>query len=153
MEDGPCLRYIDMKTVTICPQCEKLCDVDIIKAELGEAKCSYCATELPMKGAVSELNDHTARLLIQKSPLPVVIDFYASWCAPCQQYTPLFAKYALAHFEKFIFGEISAEFNPVLAQSLNVKGIPHTLLFEQGQELRRKVGVLEEEAFSLFLRG
>lgn len=151
MAAGLFQAYTDMNTVTICPQCETLCNVDIIEAELDQATCSNCQSLLPMNGAVSELNDHTARLLIQKAGLPVIIDFYASWCAPCKTYTPLFQKYASLYYEKYIFGKISSEFNPVLAQSLNIKGIPHSVMFDQGQEIKRQVGILYDDDFLEFL--
>ncbi len=138
-------------TYTICPQCEKLVQLDVIEAQLEQACCEFCNCALPMSGVVSELNDQTLRLLIKHAEKPVVVDFYAGWCAPCKQYSPLFSKFADSNYADFIFGKISTEFNPVLAQSYNIKGIPHTLCFVDGQELGRKVGVLSNKQIEEFI--
>lgn len=133
-----------LHTTSICPKCEKLVYVDLVEAELEQSFCSHCGESIPMYGAIGEMNDQTLRILIKKSPKPLVVDFYAGWCVPCKEYLPVFCRFASENIDAFIFAKISVEFNPVLAQSYSIKGIPHTLVFIDGQESERKVGVLDE---------
>jgi thioredoxin len=134
-------------TVGICPQCEKGCRVAMVEAQLAEACCPECQQRLPLHGVINEVDDHLLRLLIKQSPKLLVVDFYANWCAPCKEYAPIFSQIADHFYQDMVFAKISCEFNPVMAQSLGVKGIPHTLFFKAGQEVYREVGVITLEKF------
>ncbi len=139
------------KIITVCSPCDRLIEVDLLSVELEEATCPHCNQDLVFDGVVSVLNDSSLQRLIKDSPIPVVVDFFANWCQPCREYAPLFRRFAYQNSTQFSFAKISVEFNPVVAQSLNIKGIPHTLLFNLGTEVKRQVGVLSEDKLSEFV--
>ena len=136
---------------TICPKCLEMVEVDHIKAEIDSVKCFNCQEELSLDGVVTEVNDESLRELVKKASIPVIVDFYANWCIPCREFAPTFSKVAYQHLKEYIFVKISAEFNPVMAQSFNIKGIPHTVLFKNGQEVGRKAGALLEKDLELLI--
>ena len=125
---------------TVCPKCLELIQVNFVDAEIDGASCDRCCGDVLLDGAIIEANDEVLKELIKKSPYPVIVDFYASWCAPCKDFLPIFSSVAYCFYKHYTFVKISAEFNPVMAQSLNIKGIPHTVIFKNGQEVARKVG-------------
>lgn len=73
-----------------------------------------------------------------------VIRFYADWCAPCVQNFPIFeaaaAHYATAH-PSIKFGAINVDQSPILTLRYQVYGLPSTLIFKQGQIVKRIAGV------------
>lgn len=82
-----------------------------------------------------------------------VIKFWASWCGPCSVYAPAFEKVKQElQSEQIEFVEINVEQDPEgLAGEYKVRGIPHTVVLEQGVELRSKSGRLGEEELKEFI--
>ncbi len=73
-----------------------------------------------------------------------VIRFYADWCAPCVQNFPVFeqAANAFAHSDPAIkFGKVNIDQSPIVSLRYNVYGLPTTLIFHQGQIIKRIAGV------------
>ena len=73
-----------------------------------------------------------------------VIRFYADWCAPCVQNFPIFEQCATqmsAQFQNLKFGKVNVDQAPILTLRYNVYGLPSTLIFYQGQVVKRIAGV------------
>ena len=73
-----------------------------------------------------------------------VIRFYADWCAPCVQNFPVFEQCALrmsAQHKNIKFGKVNVDQSPILTLRYNVYGLPSTLIFYQGQIVKRIAGV------------
>lgn len=81
---------------------------------------------------------------ITKSDKPVLVDFYADWCGPCRALTPLFKKWDETHGEKAIFGKINIDDEFQLAAKFSVNSIPTVILFKDGKETKRWVGIPPE---------
>jgi thioredoxin 1 len=93
---------------------------------------------------------------VLESPLPVIVDFWATWCAPCRAIAPTLERMAVEYDGKLTVAKIDVDENPLNAQQFGVQGIPTLLMLHQGKEIRRVVGALPEarlkEAVADFLQ-
>ena len=77
---------------------------------------------------------------VLKSPLPVLVDFWASWCAPCMMAGPVIEELARDYEGKLKVGKVNVDQNQVLAQKHQVMSIPTVIIFQKGKEVKRVVG-------------
>ncbi|MDD2985289.1 thioredoxin [Flavobacterium sp.] len=82
---------------------------------------------------------------IIQSDKPVLIDFFATWCGPCQQLGPILKQVKEVMGERISILKIDVEKNEQLAAQYQVKGVPTMLLFQNGKQLWRQSGVLSKE--------
>lgn len=74
---------------------------------------------------------------------PVLVDFYADWCAPCKMMTPILQQLKSAMGDKLTIIKIDTEKNPDVAIRYQVRGIPNLILFKKGQLLWQQAGVVQ----------
>ncbi|MGX5915187.1 thioredoxin TrxC [Aliidiomarina sp. Khilg15.8] len=125
--------------IIACPACHKKNRLPVDKKE-PNAVCGQCKSKL-FNGEVITANSDQFRAH-QSADLPLVVDFWASWCGPCQQYGPHFVQAARQRPFDAQFLKISTETEPGLAQQYAVRSIPTTLLVKNGQEVARQAGVM-----------
>jgi thioredoxin 1 len=89
---------------------------------------------------VVELKEESWEQEVVKSELPVIVDFWASWCGPCKMLTPVFEEVSKDYEGKLKFAKVSTEEFPNVAQQNNITGIPCLIIFKDGKEVDRIVG-------------
>jgi thioredoxin 2 len=137
-------------TFSVCRKCESLNKVDSQKALQKAPACGKCGESLPMHGLVSEVSAEGFKKLLAKSDQPVIADFWASWCGPCRAYAPNFED-ASKRLQNAVFVKINTETEQRLSAELGVRGIPTTIVFKNGREVRRQPGVIPGEAIGQLL--
>ncbi len=116
------------------------------------------AEESPyMKGEVIELTDENFEEFISKAPLPVVVDFWATWCGPCIFMEPIFKELAKEMAGKMIFAKVNVDESPSIASRMGIYAIPTMIVFDKGKPIHRITGArpldaLREE-LSRFVKG
>lgn len=98
--------------------------------------------------AVKNVNEENFEHEVSKSSKPVVIDFFASWCGPCQMMHPVLEKVSDDFKGKAKFVRISTEENPGLADEFGIRGIPAFVVMNKGKEIGRFLGYVPEEPFA-----
>lgn len=88
-----------------------------------------------------ELTDENFEQKIWDTEKPVLIDFYADWCAPCNMLAPLLEKLAEEYKEKLVFAKVNLDRAPRAAQKYGVDRIPMLILFKTGRAVSGFVGV------------
>lgn len=78
--------------------------------------------------------------LINNSSLPVLVDFYADWCAPCTMVSPVIAQLAKEYSGKIITVKVDTEKRPAVSGRYAVQSIPTIMLFYKGKQLMRLQG-------------
>jgi len=93
---------------------------------------------------VLELNKENFEKEVEKSDIPVVVDFWASWCMPCQMMGPIFEKVSKEFEGKLKFAKLSTEEHQELAQKYNIMSIPCLVVYKDGKEAARITGLRHE---------
>lgn len=105
-----------------------------------------------MAGSVKEFTDGNWKSEVLDSPIPVVVDFWAPWCRPCQMLTPTIEKLAGEYEGKIKVGKMNTDENQETPGSLRISAIPTVIFFHEGREVDKLVGVSSESKFREKLR-
>ena len=85
-----------------------------------------------------------------KSTKPVLVDFYAVWCGPCQMLAPVIEELENSR-DDFLAVKIDVDQEPALAQRFSITAVPTLLLFRNGENVKRVSGLLSKEALEQFI--
>lgn len=96
-----------------------------------------------MSNAIS-FTDATFEQEVIKSELPVMVDFWASWCGPCLMLAPLVDKVAKEYDGKLKVGKVDVDACPNTASSFGVRSIPTLMFFKKGELKEQVIGVVAE---------
>jgi len=95
-------------------------------------------------GELSEFSDRNFEAEVLQSTQPVLVDFWAPWCVPCQMVGEVVRQLASENSEKIKVGKINVDDNPVTAAQYGVDSIPTLMIFHEGRIVDRLVGVQPE---------
>src|SRR2546422_10573998 len=101
-----------------------------------------------MSEHVKETSDGTFENDVLKSDRPVLVDFWAAWCAPCRMLAPTVEAIAEQYSESAAIVKLNVDDNPTTAEAYGIKGIPTLILFSGGKEVERVIGATSKDSIS-----
>ncbi len=101
-----------------------------------------------MGDQVTEVSDSSFEKDVLQSDKPVLVDFWAAWCAPCRMLAPTVDAIAEKYASNARVVKVNVDDNPSISQRYGIKGIPTLILFKAGKEEERVVGATSKEAIS-----
>ena len=137
-------------TITLrCQFCDTWNRVD--PARLPERpKCGKCARFLLIDRPYPLFEDSFLRT-ISETGIPVIVDFYADWCGPCKVMAPAVDELAARNAGTALVAKLNTDTAPHTSQSYNIRGIPTTIVFRNGQEVARQSGAIPLAALQQLL--
>ena len=97
---------------------------------------------------VREVSDSSFEHEVLQSETPVLVDFWAAWCAPCRMLAPTVEAIAEQYAESAAVVKLNVDDSPSTAEAYGIKGIPTLILFSGGKEVERVIGATSKESIS-----
>ena len=100
---------------------------------------------------IKSVNDSDFENEVLKSPLPVVVDFWASWCAPCRTMSPIYKELSKDFEGKIKFTKLNVDESQSTPTKYGIRGIPTIILFKNGTVMDQLVGAVPKSQLLSFL--
>ncbi len=135
-----------------CPACGTTNRISFAKAG-QQGRCGTCKAPLPQVSVPVDIASPAAfSAILSQSPLPIVVDFWAPWCGPCQMMAPEFAKAAALAAGEAIFVKVNTDEQQAIAAQFRIQGIPAFALAKGGQVLARTSGFQPAQSLLNWMR-
>ena len=134
-------RIMSESLIVVCPHCHAANRVPSERLDAG-GTCGKCKGAL-FAGAPVEVDEAAFDKHVDRSELPIVVDFWAPWCGPCRQMTPAFAQAARALEPRYRLIKVNTEQEQGLAARFGIRSIPTIALFKNGREIARQAGAMD----------
>lgn len=134
-----------------CPHCQTLNRVpDERLAE--DPSCGRCKAAL-LPGAPVELDDAGFAAVVERTELPVLVDFWAPWCGPCRTMAPQFEAAARELKGRVLCVKVNSDDSPRTSVRFRIRSIPTLLLLHKGEEVKRTSGAMPARELVRWVQG
>lgn len=131
-----------------CPACGK--KNRIPAAAAGHPACGSCRAKLPW---IVAAGDADFPAVAERSPIPVLVDFWAAWCGPCRMVSPVLDRLAHERSGQVKLVKVDVDSSPMLSRRFDVQAIPTLLVIKDGVVVARQAGAPSAAALRDWLDG
>jgi len=142
---------MDNSLHAVCPKCLAVNRIDAGKLDSGPV-CGKCQASL-IPGKPVNLTGESFDRFIERSDLPVLVDFWAPWCGPCKMMAPDFERAAAMLAPGVLAAKVDTQAEQALGARFGVTSIPTLMLFGGGREIKRQAGAVDAGRIVAFARG
>lgn len=124
----------------VCPHCDSINRVPVERL-IERPNCGRCHQSL-FEGSPVTLTGESFSRHVERSDLPLLVDFWAPWCGPCKIMAPQFQQAARLLEPRVRLAKVDTEAEPQLGERYGIRSIPTLVLFRSGSELARQSGAM-----------
>jgi thioredoxin 2 len=132
--------------VTTCPNCGRKNRVPAVGD--GTPRCGHCHHALPW---IADAGDADFAEIAERSPLPVLVDLWATWCGPCRMVSPALEQLATERAGRLKLVKVDVDRAPDLSGRFEVRAVPTLMVLRDGEVLARQPGALPVPALRQWL--
>jgi thioredoxin 2 len=121
-----------------CQFCDTWNRIDASRAA-DRPKCGKCSKPMLLDRPYP-LTEETFARTIQEAEVPVFVDFYANWCGPCKLIANFVDEMAATYQGRALVAKLDTDRAPKTSASLDIRGLPLTMVFKNGREFARQMG-------------
>jgi thioredoxin 2 len=140
-----------MPVIRTCTQCQQKNRVSA-KHLSALGRCGVCKSELPPLAEPLAVDETLFEEIVQNATVPVLVDFWAAWCAPCRTAAPEVSRTAADMAGKAIVLKVDTEAHPQLSARFQVRSIPNFVVLFGGRTVMQQPGLVGHEAMEQWLR-
>ncbi len=127
--------------LVVCPNCAAANRVPAERAG-DDPVCGKCGSAL-LSGMPVVLDDATFGRFVERSDLPAVVDFWATWCGPCHAMAPQFDAAARQLKGRAVFVKVDSDASPKTSARFAIRSIPTMVMLDRGRETKRHSGAIQ----------
>jgi len=131
------------KATVPCGFCGTLNRVELGRID-AKPRCGECGKPLLLDRPV-KVGDNDLEKVVAGTDVPVIVDFYADWCAPCKMMAPVLDAFARERAGRALVCKLDTDRSPTMAVRFAIRGIPTLIVFNGGREAARQTGAVPRQ--------